>query len=155
MPLKCCFICYWVFDYVGNLERPFIHTVLRNQKGKENGRKGKLIFRAGTYFSLKSWPTTSPGTLLENVMGEDILYWTQGLIFLFFFESWGLSGFEQGIGLENFWLVELCELFSFFFFSIFHSHFCGPAPRASQLSLEDGSGERENLVEIPWAAFLE
>ena len=59
--------------------------MLRNQKGKENGRKWKLVFRVGTCFSLKSWPTTSPGTLLENVMGEDILYWIQGLIFFFFF----------------------------------------------------------------------
>lgn len=39
--------------------------MLRNQKGKENGRKRKLVFRVGTCFSLKSWPTTSPGTLLE------------------------------------------------------------------------------------------
>lgn len=151
MPFKCCFICYWVFDYIGNLERPFIQC--SEIKIKESSRKGKLVFRVGTCFSLKSWPTTSPGTLLEKVMGEDVLYWTQGLIF-FFFESWGLIGFEQGIGLENFRLMELCELFSFFFF-IFHSHLSGPTPRASRLSLEDGSGERENLVEIPWAAFLE
>lgn len=78
--------------------------MLRNQKGKENGRKGKLILRVGTYFFFKvsvadylSWDSS------ENVMGEIYYIEPKGLIF-FFLESWGLSGFEQGIGLENLWL---------------------------------------------------
>ena len=52
-------------------------------------------------------------------MGEDILQLPQSLIF---FETRGLSGLEQGIRIENSQFVELCELFSFFYFSIFHSH---------------------------------